>query len=106
MPQFVRKRRGWDWFTPGREHHLPREEMNRLVNAARDVSMKDGLQLFFVFPMLLSYVVAFWIPIMQRELLVSFSVRAGFALLVAVPVLICGGSLYRRRQVFRRTLRG
>jgi hypothetical protein len=34
MPQFVRKRRGWDWFTPKTLRHLPPDVRERITKGA------------------------------------------------------------------------
>ena len=69
MPPFIRKRRGWDLFTPAWVRHLRPDEKQRLVNTAQRAANQDGLLLFFLVPTLLSYVLVFWVLISVRTCL-------------------------------------
>jgi hypothetical protein len=101
MPPFVRRRRGWDWFTPAEIKHLPATERQSIVAAAWKAVRTDTWpqrMVLIVLPVVGCLVVL-------AEVLMS-QVPAHIAFLGwVIPISVLSVVFWRQRTVFRRTIR-
>lgn len=113
MPHFIRKRRGWDFFTPAEIKHLPIEEQKRVLEAVGEAMRCDG-RLFRQAVWSLSIFAAIY-PLLYVAELVALAQAAspewelfsagGIFLLLACPAIPIAAYAVRRHYFLRATLR-
>jgi hypothetical protein len=101
MPPYLRKFRGWDWFTPAEVRHLPVSEQQRLIKPAHRAAIKDKYLLGLILLVLGGLFAAGWLrdPDLSDSSHQLSLALSGLAVLVGVLIP------FRYRAVLRRALR-
>lgn len=103
MPPYLRRRifRGWDWFTPREIQHLPWQEQERLVRAAREIVRRHRRKrLVMRLAPLLNLLLAILVMIGLLSHISFFFILLIFSVQIAVSI----GSMIWQRKFFREAL--
>jgi hypothetical protein len=108
MPPFIRRWKGWDWFTPAPVRHLPFEEREKYLRKARElarqsweVKWRPGCQLAIYFLVLNCVLSSFVGALSPQHPLWSF----WGGLVTAIVVAISLYALWHERRLYRQALR-